>query len=163
MGGDAAPTRGPFVASPGWLSVGGRPLELSRSGERAELSIAADAEGRITLHAGEKTFSLGERAAPAEAPGPFDTPFAPDPGDTVTFRVAHSAFGWPTPFDLNFITGKSPSWKRNVYYTLNWRKQNGASLELTWRYEQWLYDDWGSPMMTNNGATGLIRARIDGD
>jgi hypothetical protein len=100
---------------------------------------------------------------PAGAPEPYDIWFAPDPGDSVTFRVAHSALAWPTPFELNFITGKSPSWKRNVYYTLAWRKGDGATLEMVWRYEQWLYDDWGSPMMTQAGATGLKSVRISRD
>lgn len=153
--GDAAPTNGPFVASPGWLNVGDTPLELSRSGQPAELRIDADAVGRLSLHVGEKVFALGARTVSSHTPGPFDIPFAPDPGDTVSFRIAHRVFGWPTPFDFNFITGKSPSWRRNVYYMLNWR--NGMA-----RYEQWFYDDWGSPQMTNNGATGLIHARIDG-
>jgi hypothetical protein len=158
--GEAAPATGPFIASTSWLEVGDRPFELRQEGQpAADIRIDADATGRLTLLAHGKAFALGTRVA-APAPGPYDVPFAPDPGDTVTLRVAHSVLGWPTPFDLNFMTGNSPSWKRHVYYTLAWHKRDGATLDLTWRYEQWLYDDWGSPQMTHEGVTGLIRARI---
>jgi hypothetical protein len=33
---------------------------------------------------------------------------------------------------------------------------------MTWRYEQWFYDDWASPQMISPGRTGLIRVDIDG-
>jgi hypothetical protein len=156
--GDAKPTTGPFVASPGWLNIAETPLELSaQSGQPAEIRIDVDDAGRLTLRAGDKAFALGARVRHEE---PYDTVFAPDPGETVTFRIAHSAVAWQTPLELNFMTGKSPSWKRNVYYTLSWRKQTGAELEMVWRYEQWCYDDWGSPMMTREGATGLTSLTI---
>jgi hypothetical protein len=161
--GEAAATAGPFVHVPGWLNVGKTPLELSARGPAGELRIDADEAGRVSLHAGGRDFTFGSRVPPAGAPEPYDIWFAPDPGDTVTFRIAHSMIAWPTPFELNVISGNSPSWKRNVYYTLNWRKHDGSALEMTWRYEQWCYDDWGSPMMTRAGATGLKSVRISRD
>jgi hypothetical protein len=163
--GDTQPTTGPFTASSGWLDVGKIPLELAEiGGERDAVRIDTDDAGRVTLNVHGKTFPLGARAEQTNVGmiGPFDTPFAPDPGDSVTFRVAHSVIAWPTPLDLNFMTGNSPSWKRHVYYTLTWRKADGAELTLIWRYEQWFYDDWGSPQMIREGATGLLSARITG-
>jgi hypothetical protein len=162
--GETAATAGPFVTVPGWLNVGKTPLELSASGGfEAAVRIEADQAGRVTLRAGAQDFALGPRVAPAGPPEPYDIWFTPDPGDSVTFRVAHSVFAWPSPFQLNLISGRSPSWKRNVYYTLAWRKGDGATLEMVWRYEQWLYDDWGNPMMTQAGATGLKSVRIGRD
>jgi hypothetical protein len=152
--GEAKPSTGPFVASPGWLDVAGTPLELpGRSGTR----IDVDDSGRLTLHASDEDFALGTRI---RQEAPYDTVFAPDPQDAVTFRVAHSALAWPTPLELNFMTGKSPSWKRNVYYTLTWRKPTGRELVMVWRYEQWFYDDWASPTMTQEGATGLTSVTV---
>ena len=60
------------------------------------------------------------------------------------------------------MTGQSPSWKRHLYYRLIWKKQNGAKLEMIWRYEQYFYpgDGWASGMMTREGVTGLIRVDI---
>lgn len=158
--GEAAATSGPFTYGPGWLNVGQTPLELAGPYGRPSDLISVDGNGRVTLHADGKDFALGGNAAEAQGAGPYDMTFSPDPGDMVTFRMAHSVFGWPVPLEMNFMTGNSPSWKRNVYYTIHWRKADGASAELTWRYEQWLYDHWASPQMTREGATGLISVRI---
>jgi hypothetical protein len=160
--GDAAAATGPFTYSPGGLSVGDKPFDLAGPNLQRDASIDADAAGRVVLHAGGKDFVLGARSGPADASMWFDVPFTPDPGDEVSLRVSHSLLPWPTPLELNFITGHSPSWKRNIYYTISWRKRGGAELELTWRYEQWHYDDWGSPTMTRANATGLIGTRITG-
>ncbi|MDZ4869150.1 MAG: hypothetical protein SGI91_17645 [Alphaproteobacteria bacterium] len=166
--GEAVATNGPFIYSMGSLHVGNIPLDLTTpDGTPDTARFEAETTGRVSLHASGKVFPLGTRndaAAEIADPlaGPYDTLFTPDPGDTVTFRTAHSAIAWPTPFELNFMTGKSPSWRRNTYYTLIWRKPDGATLTITWRYEQWFYDDWASPMMISPSRTGLIRADIDG-
>jgi hypothetical protein len=76
--------------------------------------------------------------------------------------LSWSALSWPTPLDLNFMTGHSPSWKRHHYYQLTWKKPSGANLEMLWRYEQYFYpgSGWGSGFMTREGSTGLIRVDI---
>jgi hypothetical protein len=83
-------------------------------------------------------------------------------GDKVSFDTRRSLLSWPTPFEVNFMTGHSPSWKRNLYYILDWRKPSGQRLQMTWRYEQYFYpnDGWASGFMTREGATGLIRVDI---
>lgn len=150
------------VAGAGWLNVGQTPLQLARDGEASTVSIDAVEGAPVVLHAEGKDFILGTPRLPPEGAGaaPYDVSVAPDPGDTVTYTVTHSVMGWPTPLEMNFMTGVSPSWKRNVYYTLTWRKQNGAELEMVWRYEQWFYDDWASATMINTGGTGLISTTI---
>jgi hypothetical protein len=166
--GEAVVTSGPFIYSPGTLHVGSMPLELTTpDGTQDTVRFDADTTGRVSLHAEGKVFPLGTRSdTPAETAhplaSPYDTLFTPDAGDTVTFRPAHSVIAWPTPLELNFMTGNSPSWRRNTYYTLTWRKPDGATLEMTWRYEQWFYDDWASPTMTAPGRTGLVRVSIAG-
>ncbi len=170
--GEAVATSGPFLHTPGSLSVmntPGHPADVplvltGPDGSAAALRFDVDAMGRVTVQIGDEVFPLGQRGYESET-GPADGlyfAFTPDPGDMVTLRTAHSVLAWPTPFDLNFMTGKSPSWRRNTYYTLSWRKPDGATLTMTWRYEQWFYDDWASPMMISPGRTGLIRADIDG-
>lgn len=84
----------------------------------------------------------------------------PDPGDKARFQMERSMLSWPTPLDINFMTGHSPSWKRHVYYRLVWEKPDGARLEMLWRYEQYFYDSWTSGFMTRAGTTGLIRVDI---
>jgi len=76
--------------------------------------------------------------------------------------MRRSAISWPTPFDLNFMTGHSPSWKRHLYYRLTWKKQNNTKLDMLWRYEPYFYsaDGWVSGFMMREGSTGLIRVDI---
>jgi hypothetical protein len=82
--------------------------------------------------------------------------------DTATISTQHSALSWSTFFEFNFMTGKSPSWKRNTYRRLTWKKPTGAKLEMVWRYEQHFYagNGWTDGLMTRPGATGLIRVEI---
>jgi hypothetical protein len=81
--------------------------------------------------------------------------------DTVSFAVQHSVLPWPV-FELNFMTGKSPSLKRHVYYRLSWKKASGAKLEMLWRFEQYFYSDngWANGFMTHEDSTGLIGVDI---
>lgn len=82
--------------------------------------------------------------------------------DTATLSVEHSALAWPNFFEVNFMTGNSPKWKRYIYRKLNWKKPNGAKLEMLWRYEQFFYqnDGWVEAFMVRPETTGLIRVEI---
>jgi hypothetical protein len=151
------------LGSPGTLTVGDSSFWLANPGDKpADLRVDIAPTGRLVLRAGGKAFPLGIRTDTPDDSGRPDVAFAPDPGDDVAFRAERSLFGWPTPFEMNFMTGHVPSWRRNVYYRLLWRKRTGASLDMVWRYEQGFYgnDGWTSPGMTREGATGLVRARI---
>jgi hypothetical protein len=86
----------------------------------------------------------------------------PPAGDDTSIEIRRSILNWPTPFEVNFMTGHSPSWKRHLYYRARWKKSSGATLEMLWRYEQYFYpgNGWGSGFMTREGSTGLIRVDI---
>ncbi|HEX4664971.1 MAG TPA: hypothetical protein VH207_00110 [Chthoniobacterales bacterium] len=104
-----------------------------------------------------------ETAGHAIALGPVEKSsgvLRPEPGDKARFRIEHSMLSWPTPLEINFLSGQSPSWKRHVYYRLSWEKPDGGRLEMVWRYEQWFYEKWASGFMTRAGSTGLIRVDI---
>jgi hypothetical protein len=86
---------------------------------------------------------------------------APQPGDEATIETRRSIFSWIIPPD--FKTGRSVMWIRHLYYVLLWKKQDGAKLEMTWRYEQpfipekgWPPDETLSPIY----PVGLIRIDI---
>jgi hypothetical protein len=81
--------------------------------------------------------------------------------DRVRFETDRG-LSWPTPFEINFMTGHSPSWKRHLYYHLSWEKPDRSRLEMVWRYEQYYYDNdkWANGFMTRAGTTGLIRVDI---
>ena len=120
------------------LRLGELGLEL-----RPLVSAYEGPDKRIVLAVGKSTFAL-------------------DPADDMSLTVEHSLLSWPTPFEMNFMTGHAPSWKRNVYNRLVCKKRSGPSLELLWRYEEWFYSGlggWGG-RMTRDGVTGLIRADL---
>jgi hypothetical protein len=84
----------------------------------------------------------------------------PEIGDQVRFHIEHSMLSWPTPLDINFITGRSLSWKRHVYYRLVWAKPDGGRLEMLSPYDQYFYENWASGFMTRADTTELIRVDI---
>ena len=150
----------------GWngdvLLVGGRVLNLQAPDYAPAAQLRVDADGRLALSAGGRSFALGPRAA-AVAAGGFDAPgFAAETGDTASLLVEHSWVAWPTPFDFNFMTGHSPSWRRAVYYRLAWTKPSGARLGLTWRFEQPYYpaDGWTADLV-RDGWSGLVEVAIN--
>lgn len=151
----------PLSYSPDVLSIGNLPFELTAPSSPTRASLYCDRADRVLVAIDGREIALGRRIGNGQKDA-RDFSFAADPGDNVSLTVERSAFSWPTPFELNFMTGHSPSWKRNLYYTLAWRKASGAKLTMIWRFEQYFYnsDGWTSGMMTREGTTGLLRAYI---
>jgi len=142
----------------GILRINGFGLNLSTPDPHDQPpNIGTTKDEQIALSYGGKVFTFGP-----PKPGTETLATEPQPGDDTSLSIRHSALSWPTLFDANFMTGQSPSWKRHLYYRLIWRKQNGAKLEMLWRYEQYYYagDGWASGLMTREGSTGLIRVDI---
>jgi len=83
-------------------------------------------------------------------------------GDETTFEIRRSVLSWPNPFEVNWMTGNSPRWKRFRYQHLVWKKNDRSELDMVWRFEQYYYasDGWTEAWMTDPGSTGLIRVRI---
>lgn len=133
-------------------------LELSlndRSGPAP--SIGTTKNDQLGLANGGKVFPFGPARSEAE-----NLATAPPAGDDAFIEIRRSVLSWPTPFEINFMTGHSPSWKRHLYYRLLWKKPSGTKLEMLWRYEQYFYPDngWASGFMTYKGSTGLIGLEI---
>jgi hypothetical protein len=142
----------------GILHVNDLALSLSAADSTCSTpNIGSTKDGRLALAGGGKVFAFGPPRSEAE-----NLAAVPSAGDDASVKVRRSVLSWPTLFDLNFVTGHSPSWKRHLYYQVRWHKQNGAKLEMLWRYEQYFYSDqgWASGFMTREGSTGLIRVDI---
>src|SRR5437773_2877568 len=124
-------------------------------------SIGTTKDNQFALASGGKVFAFGPLASAGENAGDR-LATAPTEGDDASIAVHRSVLSWPTPFDFNFMTGQSPSWKRHIYYQLRWKKSSGPELEMLWRYEQYFYpgNGWASGFMTREGSTGLIRVEI---
>jgi hypothetical protein len=120
-------------------------------------SVGTTKTDQVALANQGKVFAFGPTRSEAE-----NLATAPPADDDTSVEVRRSVLSWPTPFDFNFMTGQSPSWKRHVYYRMLWKKPTGAKLEMLWRYGQYFYpgNGWASGFMTREGSTGLIRVEI---
>jgi len=120
-------------------------------------SIGTTKNDQLALADREKVFAFGPVRAEAE-----NLATVPPAGDDASIEIRRSILNWPTPFEVNFMIGHSPSWKRHLYYRVHWKKSSGASLQMLWRYEQFFYtgNGWTGGFMTREGSTGLIRVEI---
>ncbi len=136
-------------------------LSLNEVGPGLALSVGSTKDNQLALATSGRVFPFGPLTSTSEN---TDERLAtvPPPGDQAFLAIRHSVLSWPTPFDLNFMTGQSPSWKRHIYYEIRWKKSSGANLEMLWRYEQFFYpgNGWASGFMTRHGSTGLIRIEM---
>jgi len=118
------------------------------------LTIVARPGARVSLEYGGKTFPCGPAGA--------DFTFTPDPGDAVTFASERSHLSWHTPFEMNFMTGYAPSWRRHLYRRLTWTKRSQASLEILWRIGQGYFaaDGWRPAEPIAYVTAGLVSVTI---
>ena len=133
-------------------------LELSLNDRNGPApSIGTTKNDQLALADRGKVFAFGPVRTEAE-----NLATVPPAGDDASIEIRRSILNWPTPFEVNFMTGHSPSWKRHLYYRVRWKKSSGANLEMLWRYEQFFYpgNGWTSGFMTREGSTGLIRVDI---
>ena len=140
----------------GILHVNDLELSLNDSNGPAP-SIGTTKNDELALADRGKVFAFGPVRTEAE-----NLATVPPAGDDASIEIRRSILNWPTPFEVNFMTGHSPSWKRHLYYRVRWKKSSGANLEMLWRYEQFFYpgNGWTSGFMTREGSTGLIRVDI---
>jgi hypothetical protein len=140
----------------GILHVNDLGLSLNDSNGPAP-SIGTTKNDQLALADRGKVFAFGPVRTEAE-----NLATLPPAGDDASVEIRRSILNWPTPFEVNFMTGHSPSWKRHLYYRVHWKKSSGATLEMLWRYEQYFYpgNGWASGFMTRQGSTGLIRVEI---
>jgi hypothetical protein len=137
-------------------------LSLNTSVAPAEApSVGSTKDGQLGLALRGKVFPLGALAdSSSDATNVLSA--TPGSGDDAKVILSHSKMSWPTPFEVNFMTGQVPSWKRHTYQRLSWTKPNGSKLDMVWRYEQYFdrVNGWGSPTMTREAQTGLINVEI---
>jgi len=142
----------------GVLHVGDVNLNLDETRlSGAKPNVGTTKDGQLALSYAGRVFAFGQ--IPAETQQLRATRAA---DDTATLSIEHSALAWPNFFEVNFMTGNSPKWKRYIYRKLTWTKPNGAKLEMLWRYEQFFYqnDGWVEAFMVRPETTGLIRVEI---
>jgi hypothetical protein len=156
-----------FLA-PGDPGVGAEASNLTLEGPAPSYAqvatVTVDADHRLALSTRGRSMLLGAPAGAMVDPGttpPVSIPvFAAEQGDVASLTFQRSWLSWPV-FELNFMTGRSPSWRRSCYYHQTWQKRSGQRLDLLWRYEQGFYpgSGWGACGETD-GASGLIRAEL---
>jgi len=145
----------------GILIINDVSLSLNDVKPDLSLSIGSTKDNQLALATSGKVFPFGPLTSTSDNTAERLVT-APPPGDEALVVTRHSVLNWPTPFDMNLMTGQSPSWKRHIYQEIRWKKSSGAKLQMLWRYEQFFYpgNGWTSGFMTREGSTGLIRIEI---
>jgi hypothetical protein len=140
----------------GTLRVNDLELSLNDRNDPAP-SIGTTKKDHLAVANGGKVFAFGPAQSQQD-----NLVAMPSRGDDASIQIRRSILSWPPPFEINVMGGRSPSWKRHVYYRLLWKKPSGEKLEMLWRYEQYFYRDngWASGFMTYKGETGLIHVDI---
>lgn len=150
----------PLAYSPDTLWIDKLSFSLTPAARPIDVRVACDPANRVILTSGGQVFPMGVcTRSPQYA---FEFGFIPDRGDKVTLEVSRALISWPTPFEMNFMTGYTASWRRHLYYRLEWEKASGGKLIMLWRFEQGFHqgDGWTSGMMIHAGTTGLIHLQI---
>jgi hypothetical protein len=143
--------------------IGGESLTITKlDNQNADLQLATDLQNRVVLSMGRDAFVLGPRTNPVNPNGPLIVDFVADPGDQVLLSAHESLLGWPNPFEINWLGGSVPRWKKYIYYRLVWTKPSGARLAMRWRYQRDYYvgKGWTSPLMKYDSRTGLQSVEI---
>lgn len=145
----------------GILICNGVSFSLNELSPGLSLSVGSTKDNQLALATSGKVFPFGPLTSTSDNTGERLATVPPS-GDQAFLAMRHSVLGWPTPFDTNLKTGQSPSWKRNIYQEIRWKKPSGTTLQMLWRYEQVFYpgNGWTSGFMTREGATDLIRIEI---
>jgi hypothetical protein len=63
--------------------------------QRYDLELSTDAQNRLVLTSGGKSFPFGPRLSPPDPAGRPEIDFAPDPGDELSFTFERSWLSWP--------------------------------------------------------------------
>jgi hypothetical protein len=145
----------------GSLQLGGKHLDLMNPAFARAADLSLSSSGRAVLKSGGRRFTFGPGHSLPSIGGMPKFEFDKDPGDEALLIVEQSRLAWPTPFEMNFMTGYAPSRKRNVYFRLRWTKLSGAKLTMQWKTEQNYYsrDGW-MPRVIEGVAGGLTRVDI---
>jgi hypothetical protein len=145
----------------GILMINGVSLSLNDIKPDLSLSVGSTKDNQLALATSGKVFPFGPLTSTSVNAGERLATMPP-PGDQALFAMRRSVLSWPTPLDLNFMTGHSPSWKRHIYQEIRWKKSSGAKLQMIWLYEQFFYpgNGWTSGSTTREGSTGLVRVEV---
>jgi hypothetical protein len=146
----------------GTLLLNDLECDLTPAGPKTEPPhVGTTKDGEVALSFAGKVFAFGPLGQTA-GDGDEKLTTSPPGGDTALLQTKRSAIDWVEPFQFNFMTGQSPSWKRHIYYQVTWQKSSGARLEMIWRYEQLFHHGtgWTHAAMTREGSTGLIQIVI---
>lgn len=152
----------------GWnapdLSVGSHTLDPIGPGPdyKYPARLTVDPNNRLILTASGRGMVLGIRFGTMPgSDGPIPA-YAAEPGDTASMTLERSWLSWPTPFEMNFMTGHTDSWRRHLYYRLTWTKASGEHLDMLWHSVQGFSRDnrWNPASGGDESDIGLIRAEI---
>lgn len=146
----------------GRLTIDGREMILWNPSDIDAFPLTVDSHRRLVATINGRAFVLGIRHGLLSNAQDAAPTFVPEPGDKVRFTFDRSWIIWPNWFEMNFMTGQIPTWKRFAYYHLAWHKRSGETLDVYWLYEHYWWPSNGSWLdadMSGPGC-GLVRFEI---
>ena len=147
----------------GAFFIGKEEMLISRMSDWMSFPLTVHGvENQLYLSTGGKSFRFGPLLATTrDDVGHAVFAFAPEPDDKVSFTLERSLVSWPTPLEVNFMTGGPvASWRRHLMYRLLWQKPTGAQLEMVWCYRQDFIPGDGWKEVWPGMIAGLIRVDI---
>jgi len=147
----------------GAFFIGKQEMITSRKSDWMPFPLTLYGDGnQLSLVTGGKSFTFGPLLATThDDVGRVVFAFAPEAEDKVSFTLERSLLSWPTPFEVNFMTGApAASWRRHLTYRLLWRKRSGAELEMVWCYRQDFSPSAGWKDVWPRNSAGLVRVDI---
>ena len=147
----------------GAFFIGKEEMPTSRMSDWMAFPLMVRGVGnQLCLFTGGKSFTFGPLLATTRDDVQYEVfAFAPEPGDKASFTLEKSLISWPTPFEVNFMTGgPTASWRRHLVYRLLWQKGSGAQLEMVWCYRQDFIPGKGWTHVWPSAIAGLTRVDI---
>jgi len=159
----SAYNRGEGTYHAGAFFIGKEEMPTSKMSDWMPFPLTVQGVGnQLSLFTGGKSFRFGPLLATTrDDVGHVVFAFAPDREDKASFTFERSLISWPTPFEVNFMTGgPTASWRRHLTYRLLWQKRSGAHLEMVWHYRQDFIPGEGWKHVWPSAIAGLIRVDI---
>ena len=155
----------PVIVESDQLQIGGKLGTLMLGSAPFDIRLGSGPDKPLIVSMGADEVVLGNSVLRSDPDGVERYDIKPIEGSKISYVVDRSLLSWPTPFELNFMTGHSPAWKRYLYHRFSWIKPTGGRVEALWRYEQWRYGiGWsGLGGMVAEKSTGLLRSKVTPD
>src|SRR5262249_19870323 len=106
---------------------------IAPDNQRYPVEMKVDGTGNFLVQCRDRIIVLGRTV------GSLGAVLKPAKSDSAQLQIDSGLISWRTRFEINIVTGESPTWRRHLYYRFRWKKPGCRQLLKAWRYEQPFY------------------------